>query len=374
MKYSKSCLVSTVLAGCLSAPVMALASEDDHRYDEFVCDREAFTDCLNGVSTAVTAAPGLRVGTQRVAKVTRERGGKQVENAQVARQTTGTGLAAGDGMGSVLAMWGSYAYNDFDSDFTAAGVPLGYDADSHNALGGIDRLFQGRYLLGLAFGYNAMDTKTRFNGGNQDTDSYTVAPYAAVLLSDIFSLDIAGGYSWMDYDQRRLSPVDGTSIGASFDADRWFVATNLNAVMVVDKFVFGAKVGYLHTDEQQDGYTEVGSAASVVGGVVRTLGRRDVDLSQVVVGGEIGYLAGAFEPFFTAEYRNDISRNDGTGAGGLPAGFNVVQPGDDDEVQLGIGFRYYTTWGVTSTFEYQRVEGRSQFDSDLFMFTLRAAL
>lgn len=374
MKCSKSILGAAVVAALLSNPLGALADDDSHHYDDFVCDRESFSGCLNGVSSAVTTAPGLRVGTQRVAKVTRERGGKQVENAQVARQTTGTGLAAGDGMGSVFAMWGSYAYNDFESDFTSAGVPLGYDADSHNALGGIDRLFQGRYLLGLAFGYNTMESKTRFNGGDVDADTYTIAPYAAILLSDIFSLDFAGGYSWLDYDQSRLSPVDGTAIGASFDADRWFVATNLNAVMVVDKFVFGAKVGYLHTDEQQDAYAEAGSAASVAGGVVRTLGQRDIDLSQVVVGGEIGYLAGAFEPFFTAEYRNDVSRDDGTAAGGLPGAFNVVQPGDDDEVQLGVGFRYYTTWGVTSTFEYQRVEGRSQFDSDLFMFTLRAAL
>jgi hypothetical protein len=372
MKYSKLLLVGAIFAGCISTPVLTVAS--DHRDNQFVCDRESFTGCLNGVSSAVTTAPGLRVGTQNVAKVTRERGSKQIENAQVARQTTGTGLAAGDGMGSVLAMWGSYAYNDFESDFTSAGVPLGYDADSHNALGGVDRLFQGRYLLGLAFGYNTMESKTGFNGGEVDADTYTIAPYAAILLSDIFSLDFAGGYSWLDYDQTRLSRVDGTNIAASFDAERWFFATNLNAVMVVDKFVFGAKVGYLHTDEQQDAYTEAGSAASVVGGVVRTLGERDSDLSQVVVGAEIGYLAGAFEPFFNAEYRNDVSRDDGTAAGGLPVGFNLVQPRDDDEVRLGVGFRYYTTWGVTSTFEYQRVEGRSQFDSDLFMFTLRAAL
>ena len=58
----------------------------------------------------------------------------------------------------------------------------------------------------------------------------------------------------------------------------------------------------------------------------------------------------------------------------MPAGFGAVQARDDDEFQLGFGVRYYTNWGVTGTFEYQRVEGRSQFDSDLFMFTLRAAL
>lgn len=373
MKYLSASLAAGTIAALLCGAMPAMATENE-LLEELVCDRERFAGCLNGVSSSVTNGPGLRVSSQRLGKVTRERSGSELQTAQIGRQGSATGLAAGDSTGSVFGMWGSYSYNDFESDFTFAGTPLGYDADAHNALGGIDRLFQGRYLLGVAFGYNNMDTDTPFNGGGQETDGYTVAPYAAILLNDIFSIDLSGGYSWLDYDQNRISPVDGTNIAASFDANRWFIATNLNAVMVVDKFVFGAKVGYLHTDEEQDAYAEAGSAASVGGGVVRTLGQREIDLSQVVVGGDIAYMAGAYEPFFRAEYRNDVSRDDGIRAGGLPGGFTSVQPGDDDEVQLGIGVRYYTSWGVTSTFEYQRIEGRSQFDSDLFMFTLRAAL
>ena len=193
-------------------------------------------------------------------------------------------------------MWGSYSYNDFDSDFSLLGVPLGYEADQHSGLGGIDRLFHGRYLLGLSFGYSNLDTKTRFNGGGQESDGYTIAPYAAVLLNEVFSVDLSGGYAWLDYDQNRISFVDGTGISSSFDGERWFIATNLNAVKVVDKFVFGAKLGYLHTSEEQDGYTEVGSAASGAAGALRTIGQRDIKLTQGVVGAEIAYMAGAYEP------------------------------------------------------------------------------
>lgn len=75
-----------------------------------------------------------------------------------------------------------------------------------------------------------------------------------------------------------------------------------------------------------------------------------------------------------ALYHNDLERSDGEDAGGLPGNFTSVQPDDDDEVNVGVGLRYYTTWGVTATFEYSRTEGREDFDNDTFMLTVRAAL
>jgi hypothetical protein len=371
------CLAAGLLAA-LVMPVGAQVFEEDHHHEEFVCDRENFENCLNGVSSSVTNGAGLRTDAARMKDVANERRRRQQGGG--ATSTVGLfgadqGLAAGDDMGgSVFGIWGSYSYNDFDSDFTFAGTSLGYDADAHNGLLGIDRLFNDRFLLGMAFGYQSLETETFFNGGQQDSDGYTLAPYAAVLLNANWSIDVSGGYTWLDNDQDRVSPADGTNISASFDSERWFVATNLNWMATVQQWLLAAKVGYLHTDEDQDAYLEGGSAASAVAGVLRTVQKRNIDLSQVVVGGEIAYSAQLFEPFFRAEYRNDLSRDDGNRAGGLPGAFTAVQPNDDDEVQLGVGFRYYTTWGVTTTFEYQRVEGRQDFDSDLFMFTLRAAL
>ncbi len=375
MSKLKPFLMAAALPAVVLTAPATLATESE--LEERICNREDFAGCLNGVSSSVTNGAGLRMSSAALDDVARERAGKSVEqNTQAARFGGQTGLNAGDGTaGSVFGLWANYSYNDFDSDFAFQGTSLAYDADAHNVLGGFDRLFGDRVLLGVAFGYQWLETDTRFNGGGQDSDGFTVAPYAAVLLSDIFSIDVSGGYSSLEYDQNRISPADGTGIEASFDSDRWFVATNLNAFLPVDRFIFGAKIGYLYTEEDQDAYLETGSVASANAGLLRTVASRNVDLEQLVVGGEIAYDAGNnFEPFFIAEYRNDLSRSNGNGAGGLPGNFTAVQAGDDDEVQLTAGFRYYTNWGVTTSFEYQRVEGRTDFDSNLYMLTLRTAL
>ena len=352
---------------------VAFASSDE---SERICDREQFSGCLNGVASSVTNGAGLRVSNASYGEVARERSGRDGEqDTQAARLPDSAGLAAGDGgAGSVFALWGSYTYSDFDSDFAAQGTSLAYDAHAHNALGGFDRLFSQRFLLGLAFGYQSVDADTDFNGGGQENDGFTIAPYAAVLLSDVFSLDVSGGYSPLDYDQDRISPTDGSETRAEFDADRWFVASNLNALLMRGNWVFGARIGYVHTDEEQDGYTETGSAASAAANTLRTVSKRDIDLSQLVAGGDIGYALGAFEPYVMVAYHNDLSRDDGESAGGLPAAFTSVQADDDDEVQLNFGVRYYTPWGLTTTLEYSRVEGRQDFDSDSVMLTVRAAL
>jgi hypothetical protein len=369
--------LATALAGVATAAAAQSSSHDSDSH-ESRCDREHFSGCLNGVASSVTNGAGLRVSGSAYGDIARERTGHKAQEAgetQAALGRAQTGLAAGDPAAtSVFALWGSYAYSDFDSDFTFAGTSLAYDAHSHSGLGGFDRLFAGRFLLGLALGYQSTESDTDFNGGGQESDGYTIAPYAAVLLNDIFSVDVSGGYVPLEYDQDRISPTDGTETRAEFDADRWFVATNLNALATVQNWVLGARVGYLRTEEEQDGYTEVGSVASGLAGTLRSVAERDIELSQVVVGGDIGYTFGAFEPYAMVSYRNDLDRDDGERAGGLPAAFSTVQPDDDDEVELNFGVRYYTPWGLTSTLEYARVEGREDFDSDTVMLTVRAAL
>lgn len=339
------------------------------------CSRENFSACLNGVGSSVSNGAGLRVSGAEYGGVARERSGRQTEDAQASRFPEQTTLAAGDEMAaSVFGVWGSYSYSDFESDFVFQGTSLAYEADAHNVLAGFDRLFAERFLLGFAFGHQWVESESDFNGGKTETDGFTVAPYAAVLLNEMFSIDATGGYSPLDYDQDRVSPTDGTTTAAEFDSDRWFAAVNLNALKSFDKLVVSARLGYLYTEEEQDGYVETGSAASAAAGTLRTVQQRDIELQQLIVGGEVAYGLGQFEPYVIALYHNDLERDDGEDAGGLPGNFTSVQPDDDDEVNLGFGIRWYSTWGASATFEYSRTEGREDFDNDTFMFTLRAAL
>ncbi|MGQ0657970.1 MAG: autotransporter outer membrane beta-barrel domain-containing protein [Chromatiales bacterium] len=337
------------------------------------CDSSNFSNCLNGVSSSVTNGASLRTSGADYGDIARKRRREDRKESADALFGRDTGLAAGDFLGG-WGLWLGYTRSDFDSDFVFANTSLAYDADADNVLVGIDRLFGDRFVLGVSAGYQQVDTGTEFNGGGQEADGYTIAPYAAWLINDTFSIDVTGGYSPLDYDQNRISPTDGSQTRASFDSDRWFVATNLNALLLTGDWVVSGRVGFLHTEEDQDGYVETGSAASAAGGTLRTVRDRNIDLSQIVVGGDVAYNFGSFEPYALLIYRNDISRDNGEDAGGLPGAFTSVQAEDDDEFQAGFGFRLFSDFGLTGTFEWSLVEGRDSFDSNVLTLTLRAEL
>lgn len=339
------------------------------------CSREHFQACLNGASSPVTNGAGLRATLNSHGGVARERREAQAEETTAGRARREAWYAAGDPGSAPVGVWASYNYLDAESDFAVLGTSLGFESDGHNALAGVDRLFFGdRLLLGIAGGYTELSADTFYNGGGQENDGFTIAPYAAVLLSDIFSIDLSGGYTSLDYDQYRISPTDGTTTTSAFDADRWFVAGNLNATLTRGNWLGNLRLGAAHTSERQDGYAELGSAASAQGGTLRTVTEREIELTQIIVGGEVAYTASMVEPYFMVAYHNDLSRDDDASAGGLPGQFRVVQTADDDEVQLGIGLRCYTARGLIATFEYLRVEGREDFGLDSVMATLRLAL
>jgi len=127
-----------------------------------------------------------------------------------------TGLNAGAGSTVPYGVWGNYSYSDYDNDLSSTA----FDGTSHSFLGGIDFAFWDNTVLGLAFGYDNGDIDTTFNGGHQDTDSYTIAPYFGALLTDTLSIDFNVGYSRVEYDQFRTLPGTTTRVSSSPDADR----------------------------------------------------------------------------------------------------------------------------------------------------------
>jgi hypothetical protein len=339
------------------------------------CSQQTFEVCLNGASTPVTNVPLMRSALDAQSETTRRRSSGQPAASVAARGEREAWFAAGDPRTAPIGLWVSYNYVDATSDFASAGATLGFESDGHSGLAGADRLFFGdRLLLGLSGGYTTLSADTVHNGGGEEHDGYTLAPYAALLLSDIFSIDASGGYAALDYDQHRVSPTDGTATRSSFDADRWFIAGNVNASVTRGSWLGSLRVGAAHASERQDAYAESGSAASALGGTLRSVREREIHLTQLVVGGEAAYSGSNVEPYVMVAYHNDLDREDDTGAGGMPGAFSVVQPTDDDEVQLGLGLRCYTQRGVTATLEYLRVEGREDFDLDSVMATLRLAL
>ncbi len=277
-------------------------------------------------------------------------GGSRVTDNQLILEGS-TGLNAGELFKVPYGVWGSYSYTDYENDLSSTA----FDGNSHGFLGGIDFSFWENTVLGVAFGYDRGDIDTTFNGGQQDTDIYTIAPYFGALLSDILSIDFTVGYSKVDYDQFRVTT--GRTITSSPDADRWFGAFNLNAVTYYDKWILGGRVGALFANSNIDSYTESN-------GIFVTDSR--TKLSTVNIAGDVAYSWNDYEPFINLSYQNDFQLNEITVATG-------PQPSNDsDDILMTVGVRYFNNSGITGNLEYSKRFLREDFDEDRISVTIRA--
>lgn len=265
----------------------------------------------------------------------------------------GDSAAAGDDFDIPWGSWISYSHSDYEDDF----VSTAFEAKRNNLTVGIDFSPWDHIVAGISLGYENNDIDTTFNGGNMDSDMFTVAPYIGGLINDTFSVDFSAGYSTIGIDQFRTQA--GARITSSVDAVRWFVAGNLNANREFGNWFLSGRAGLLYANEEQDAFAEsAGGAANPA---------RSFELGQLRIGGDIAYSWGAFETFATAVYAFDYSRDD------IIVGAGIPQPANDnDDVSVGLGIRWYGDTGISAAVEWSSVLGREDFDDSTYSFLLRA--
>jgi hypothetical protein len=332
------------------------------------CNAQTPSFCLNGVSNAVTALDSLRVSAVSPKQSPDEeldRKKKQAAGSRivVAASDKVSGLG---GTSNPWAIWASYGRSEFESSVAIAP----YSADLDTLRIGVDRLFDGRFLLGVAALIDRLDTKTKYNGGGQDVDGYAVVPYFTWLISERFSLDLSAGLGKSDATQNRIDPasVPGSPsiLSANYDSDRSFYSATFNGLHPVGDWTFGGRFGYVYAREEQDGFQETGGPSA------RNVASRTVYLGQLFAGADAAYrFAGGFEGHFAAVYRKDSTRDDGRAGGGLPAAVGATQPEDRNEWDWTIGLRWYGARGLTLAAEYLRTEGRDQFENKVINLLAR---
>ena len=97
-----------------------------------------------------------------------------------------------------------------------------------------------------------------------------------------------------------------------------------------------------------------------------SVGERQFNFGQFRIGGELAYGWDAWEPFVSALYQYDFEREDLVVAG-------AAQPANDnDDVNLGVGIRYFGTGGINGSLEYTTIVGREDFEADTITFSVRA--
>ena len=332
-----------------------------HAADPDLCSPQRPAECLNGVSSSVTALDTLRISTRKPPE------GKDEEERRKRAALGPIHVAAGQGASGLLsedaaAGWGIWAgYGRAKFEGSVAVAP--YTAKLHSARVGVDKTLGDRLILGAAVIFDRLDTDTRFNGGGQDADTTTVAPYLVVRFSDVVSLDLNAGYGRVDADQRRIDPasVPGAPniLTASFDGRRKFWSATLNALKPIGDWVVGGRVGYLHSREDQDGYTETGGPSA------RTVRDRNLKLAQIFAGLDAAYrFHDSFEVYGAGIFRRDSSRDDGGTAGGLPSAVGSTQPSDRTESEWTLGLRFFGGRALTLGAEWVKTTGRDRFKHD----------
>jgi len=351
-----------------STPVLALLFLLSTQ-NVLACDREFFDECLDGVGPAVTNSDSLKTSTFRISNGIHQRSD---EGDNLASADSETGLSSGE-LFTGWSIWAAYNRSKFDADLPLVNAldangssvaVASYDADLDGFTIGADTLLSSKFLLGLAIGYEQSDILTDYNGGDNESDGFTFAPYAAYLISSNFSVDLAAGYSTLDYNTDRIDNSNGNILRGSFDSDRWFIASNLNATFNYQNWFLGGRLGYLHTEERQDAYFETGGPRA------RTIKERRVELSQLLLSIDASYSLGSFEPYAIVTYLNDLNREEGEEAGGLPGGVSATIS-DDDEIQYGLGVRLFSN-SISGSLEWNKTVGRADFNGDAVMLTLRA--
>jgi hypothetical protein len=340
------------------------------------CSRETPQFCLNGTSGSVTGLDALRVAA------TSRRGcssGDSAKECEHRRSGGAVGLrapvkvAAASGASQLLAdaesspwgVWGSYGKSKFRGSVPVA--PYKGDMDSFRF--GADRALSDKYVIGAAVSYENLESATRFNAGNQEGDAYTLSPYLLIVLNETFSLDFNAGIGRNKVSQNRVDPASAGTLSSSFDGTRYFVSGTVNGSRTIGNFTFGGRGGYLHAVENQDAYTESGGPSA------RSVGKAHIKLGQVYAGVDLAYaFTRSVEAYTSVVLRHDVSRSDGSGAGGLPNSTSNAVPTDRTGYDATLGLRLFSARAVSGFAEYVKTLGRDQFRQHAINLLVRLEL
>jgi len=273
----------------------------------------------NASGAVVTATQTLRAATaqtvglissriSQVRSATRRNSGLKMTALSLSNDLSNgeIGLAGGNASKGV----GVWAQGKFTAvDFTS--VSAAFDGNILTGMFGIDKTFAGgKFLIGLGGGFETSDFETTFNRGTVESDGLIIAPYISAMFGNGFSIDATGGYANLDYDTTRKETATNELINGSTDADRFFgsmmLKYNRSKKLSKGSLTYGALLGVSYTEEEKDGFTEVGAD----GDTSVAVAAQTTEMGQVLFGMTTGMDFGKVEPFLNLTGEFDFEKSD----------------------------------------------------------------
>lgn len=261
------------------------------------------------------------------------------------------GMAAGDGERKPIGAWAGYSFTDSSNNFSSTA----FSSDRHTILFGLDTMPSDSILLGVSVSLERAETKTQFNGGEQNVTAISLTPYAGFLLTDWLTVDMAIGVGSVSAKQFRTS---GTSrITSDVKSTRIYGSVNATATWAFDRILATGHTGLMYATQDDEDFRE--SNGTSIGDARSKLGR-------FLFGGELAYSAGAWEPYVGGTFEYDFARTTQRFAAGVAAPRR-----DDSDLLFAVGLRYFGNNNISASAEYNTVIGRRNLDEDSFNLNAR---
>jgi hypothetical protein len=205
----------------------------------------------------------------------------------ISLQQSGSGYAAGE-HSPRIGIWtnGGHTWTENEN------VDVDFDGTITTGMVGADYWVTDRFLLGGFGGIEETDVTTNFNQGELEGLGYTVGGYASYVLGRGFAIEVQAGATFTDLDTKRTSLVTGLDVSGDTDSDRLFgsigFSGDLDYSFDSGTLYLSPTVRYLLAQEETDTFTDSEGIR---------IGRENVDLGLLQIGGRAGYQIGRFEPF-----------------------------------------------------------------------------
>lgn len=280
---------------------------------------------------------------QQTAYLLGQRVGGEADSSLTAAKNGGW-FGLGGGANAILSLSGSTG----DVDTTAAAVGYEFDTVSFNA--GIEVPVGENLYAGIIAGYTDTSSTIDLGRGSLDANGGSVAAFLRGSFAGNGGFSAYLGYQSLSYDtvrnfttglgpQTALGSTDGDVVFAGLAGEYLFQQGG--------GFRFGPMGSIEHYSVSVDGFTETGAGAFNL-----TVGAQDADLTLTRIGvkGETAMAGGKAFGHLAWVNRSGDNLVVGTGLGGfLPAIQTPVAIGDDDWVEVGLGFSVLTGNGGSNT-------------------------
>lgn len=272
--------------------------------------------------------------------------------------------------GATIWIGGLFDQGNFGNDIT------GYDFRGASLTAGLDGRLSDRVIAGITFGYARDFTDYDDPGSETNSRSFTVSAYGTYKATDTAYIDVVGGYSDVDLENRRWETVNDTLLSGDRDGRSWFGSLAISNEWRTAQSLVSPYLQASAISNRVDHYSE--AATSIYALTYDGMSFNNVGLSGGVYASyDFNIRGGILRPFAKADFTHNT---DGSSTQGLyysdlgastraETGIDVVS---ENVVTGDLGLSYIDADGNQASVWGRASAGSNDFNAQSLGVSLRA--